>query len=532
MNETNLSPHAPVHHALDNLLMSVKDNLTLPEAAPHAPHRTLDNVLDNLATREALRRFAQCVIESLPEQDQSFPTIDESLQCSFCNAREVIKHYNPAQMKNWTHSDAGSLDTEDSRVLAACATCATCIETGLMDQLGERTLVSYFHAHPKYPKTDETEKLVRQDIFISPARYWKLRKPQDSHQNRKVVTKDTDICEKLSCLGDADVIQAQEPSPQKRPSATKINEYRTVLLVGDDKGVTKMLKERFEHALFVVHSACDIENGVRLYESSGPFLLVMIDFNLPNSGVELVRIIRQNDPLQKIVIAAHDYENKAEVPRPKELMDIPILPDIRKLGDVLDKLRDWAGRDDVVQAINTLGDEDLLRIQKIAKLKQWGRRADDWKELLQDALMKTLIGADDPSSGKRKGKRRWDKGIDFVEHLTDVMSSDVYHSRKKSNKQKTYGESELKKLISENTSPDECLIQSEERAQKEAEILQLFSADQEATNVLQDLFCNLDKDEITWKRSLSSKQYAAIMKRIRFKIVCRNNNGEGEDHDT
>jgi hypothetical protein len=126
------------------------------------------------------------------------------------------------------------------------------------------------------------------------------------------------------------------------------------------------------------------------------------------------------------------------------------------------------------------------------------------------------------------------------------MSSDVYHSRKQSRIQKTYSESELRKddaegargnfsplanLISGETPPDECLIQSEQRERKEDLILQKFADDPEATNVLKVLFCNLNKDEIMWKRKYSSKQVSATMKRIRLRLFGRNNNGGGENRD-
>jgi hypothetical protein len=198
----------------------------------------------------------------------------------------------------------------------------------------------------------------------------------------------------------------------------------------------------------------------------------------------------------------------------------------------------------VSEAISKLGDADLLKIQTFAELKGLGRAATGWEDLLNEAILQTLTGADDALHRKRKGKRRWDKTVDFVTHLTGAMQSLDFHWKEQSNKRKTYNASELTtcgaegqelspidNIASGEPTADEYLIEKEDVARKEAWVLQGFRKDAEATIVLQDLFSGMDKDEIMSKRSLTRKQYEAIMKRIRLKIISRRVITGGEEHD-
>jgi hypothetical protein len=260
-----------------------------------------------------------------------------------------------------------------------------------------------------------------------------------------------------------------------------------------------------------------------------------IDYCAPQTnGIELAMAIREINPSQGIIIAALDYREAREVPRPRELMHIPVLVDISnfQLCSLLEKI-------EVERAIEALTSSELLRLRQYAefRIRGLGRtaRGRTWEDLLGDALLRTLIGAEDNHKG-----RHWNKDVDFVRHLIGAMQSISSCWRRKFPEKEAFlmsellihdavgqDQSPLDYLASGHAAADQSLIEKNE----EARILTMFQDDPEATQVLHGLLGGLKKNEIMPRYGLGEKKYAAAVRRIRVKILCQGNaGGRGEKH--
>ena len=239
------------------------------------------------------------------------------------------------------------------------------------------------------------------------------------------------------------------------------------------------------------------------------------------------------NPSQKMIIAAFDYQNAGQVPRPPELMNIPLLIDSRnfQLPRLLEKI-------EVERAIEALTPSDLLRLQRSAdyRVQSLGRAAcgRTGEDLLSEAQLRTLMGA-----GATREGRHWNKQVDFVWHLTGAMRSISSCWKRQFKDIEPYLISEfpthdaqgqerspLDNVASGDAAADQLLIEKDE----EDRVLATFNDDPEATQVLQGWLDGLTKDEIMSKYGLK-KQYAVVVKRILKLVGPRNGGGKGEKHD-
>ncbi len=333
------------------------------------------------------------------------------------------------------------------------------------------------------------------------------------------------------------------PPETSSPPTKSINAaLKSALLVENDESLLRFLRRSLTDEGYAVRTAADSEEGLRLYRDCAPFNVVLINYCIPPSngvgidylaplqthGIGLAMAIRNINPYQGIIIAAWAYRNAGEVPRARELMHIPLLttPCNSRLRGLLEKI-------EVDRAIEALTASDLLRLQQFAdfRLRGLGRaaRGKTCEDLLQQALLRTLIGAEDTQKG-----RHWNKDVDFVQHVTGAMRSISTCWKRQFNEQEPYLVSELvihdaegqehsplDNVASRHTAADERLIEQDE----EDQILAIFKDDSEATRVLQGLLDGLKKNEIIPRYGLAEKQYAAAVKRIRVKLLSRKNGG-------
>jgi len=326
--------------------------------------------------------------------------------------------------------------------------------------------------------------------------------------------------------------------------STSINTSRmSALLVENDRSLLrKFLMDTLEDKGYAVRTAWNAEEGLRLYCDCAPFSVVLIEHGVPQrdkvkpdyckhqtGGIELAMAILKKNRSQRMILMAFDYGNADEVPRPAELMDIPLVVDTKnfQLQKLLERLR-------VHQAIEALSPAELLKLQKFAafRIQGLGRTAcgRTWVDLLQEAQLRTLIGAESTIKG-----RHWNKNVDFVRHLTGAMLS-ISSSWKRKFKEEAYLESEVIALDAEghelspiddipsaDTAADQSLIAKE----KEDEVLRVFREDVNATRVLQGLLVGMKKNEIIQKRGISNKEYQPAMKRIRMKLLIGKNGSRG-----
>ena len=115
--------------------------------------------------------------------------------------------------------------------------------------------------------------------------------------------------------------------------------------------------------------------------------------------------IREINPSQGIIIAAFDYRNAGEVPRPQELMHIPLLIDFSNF-----QLRNLLEKIEVDRAIKALTSSELLRLQRFANFRVRGlgraARGRDWEDLLEEALLSDV----DRGGGHPEGQTLEQKG--------------------------------------------------------------------------------------------------------------------------
>jgi CheY-like chemotaxis protein len=341
----------------------------------------------------------------------------------------------------------------------------------------------------------------------------------------------------LSFIDTRPQLETPHPPEPSLPPAKSINASpKSALLVENNESLLSFLRRSLEDDGYAVRTATNSEEGLRLYRDCGPFNVVLIDYCVPPNdefgidylaplqkhGIGLAMAIRQIHPLQGLIITALAYRDAREVPRPLELMHIPLLVDISNF-----KLRSLLEKIEVQRAIEALTSSELLRLRQFAefRIRGLGRtaRGRTWEDLLGDALLRTLIGAEDTNKG-----RHWNKDVDFVRHLIGAMQSISSCWKRKFHEKEPYLMSELLSLDAEgqeqspldyvasaHAAADQSLIEKNE----EDRILTMFQDDPEATLVLHGLLERLKKNEIMPRYGLAEKKYMAAVKRIRVKLL-------------
>ncbi|MGA2647496.1 MAG: response regulator [Candidatus Sulfotelmatobacter sp.] len=335
----------------------------------------------------------------------------------------------------------------------------------------------------------------------------------------------------------------QTPETHSTPSKRKNASPNTALVVENDESLVKFFKRCLEHEDYEATFAANSEDGLRLYRDCAAFNVVLISYSVPREngfgidclgpqrhGTELAMSIREINRSQPMIIVALDYRSASEVPRPSELMDIPLLTDISNF-----QLRHLLAKIEIDRAMGALTDSQLVRLKRFAdyRVRGLGRaaRGRTGQDLLSEACLRTLIGA-----GSTREGRHWNKYVDFVWHLTGAMRSisngwkrqfEAAVRRKEPEAyliptfpiQDAVGReySPLSNVASGDAGPEQCLIEKDE----EDRVLAMSKDDAEATQVLQGLLDGLKKDGIMSKYGLDENQYAAVVKRI-LKLVGAN----------
>lgn len=336
----------------------------------------------------------------------------------------------------------------------------------------------------------------------------------------------------------------QPPEPPGPPTRIIGASPRSTLLVEEDKILSDFLKRRLQAEGYSVRTASSAGEGLRLYRDCGPFNVVIVNYCVPQregqpidplapqeNGVELARAIRNIDSTQAILIAAFAFSSPCEVPRPADVMDIPLLLDCSfvRLRGLLEKI-------EIDLAIKSLTPADLLRLRSIAALlvRGLGRaaRGRDWQDLLNEAQCRTLIGASDTHNG-----RHWNRKVPFVMHLAGAMKSIANLWKRQFREKETYLISELivcdqegeenspvHNLPSDSVPADRRLIEEGTAA----ELFALLKDDETGALVLRFIIDGRGKNEIKLACGLDEKQYAAAIRRLRHKLLGHRSKGQGQ----
>jgi CheY-like chemotaxis protein len=348
----------------------------------------------------------------------------------------------------------------------------------------------------------------------------------------------------LSFIDTRPHVETPGPPEPSLPSTKSITSSpRSALLVENDESLLNLFRKSLKDEGYAVRVASNSTEGLRLYRDCAPFNVVIIDYCVPHrdgveidycapqtNGIELAMAIRDISPSQGIIIAAFDYRNAGEVPRPQELIHVPLLIDIGNF-----QLRSLLEKVEVDRAIESLTSSDLLRLQQFAdfRVRGLGRaaRGRTGEDLLAEALVRTLLGTEDTRQG-----RHWNKNFDFVMHLTGAMRSISSSWKRQFPEKEAYliselsphdveGEeqSRLDDVASGYVAADQLLIERDE----EDRVIAMFKDDLEAAQVFQALLNGLKKNEIVSIYGLNEKKYVAAVKRIRVKLLGRRNGGNG-----
>jgi CheY-like chemotaxis protein len=326
-----------------------------------------------------------------------------------------------------------------------------------------------------------------------------------------------------------------QPPETFLPPPRQINASpKSALLVENDESLLNFLRRSLTDEGYAVRTAADSEEGLRLYRDCGPFMVVLIDYCVPQrtgigidylapltQGIGLATAIREINPSQGIIIAALDYRSAVEVPRPQQLMHIPLLIDISnyQLRSLLEKI-------EVERRIEMLTTPELLKLRRFGdfRVRGLGRaaRGRTGEDLLGEALLRTLIGAENTQRG-----RHWNRDVDFVRHLAGAMQSISNCWKRQFNETEAYLVSEfpirdeeghehspLDNVASGYAAVDQCLIEKDE----ESLVLAIFNDDPDAAQVLQGLLDGLTKTEIMSRYGLDKNKLTATERRIRVKL--------------
>jgi CheY-like chemotaxis protein len=307
---------------------------------------------------------------------------------------------------------------------------------------------------------------------------------------------------------------------------------KLALVIEFDHSLSRMFKAFLEADHYLVRTAYQSEDALRLYRDCGPFEVVVIDYGMPSkNGIDIALDILKQDPTQPMIIIAPDYRTEDEVPRRKELMNVPFLLDMRnaRFRKVLENLQPWATREEVDRAITALTTAELLKLRRYADWRVSLSRGTDhrtWEDLLQEALRSTFERAEGGEIG-----RRWNKRVPFVTYLIGAIRG-ISRRRK--------GDIALWCDIFQNDAEGQeyCLLDTVAACDIAADqlliaeetfngILGQFKDDPEATSVLLGWSEGMKRSAIT-QEGLSENQYRATVKRIRIKLMSPTNGGRRE----
>ena len=302
---------------------------------------------------------------------------------------------------------------------------------------------------------------------------------------------------------------------------------RSALVIEHDRSL-KMFARILKDKGYVVRTAYESEDAVRLYRDCAPFDVVLVDYlMLRRSEFGIAIGILKQDPTQPMIIIAPEYCTEVEVPRPNELQHIPLLLDMSngRLRKLLQTCQRWATREEVDRAYDALTDTELLKLRQFGNGRVYFARGTDRRsgeDLLQEALRSTLEGAEGGGSG-----RRWNKRVTFFLHLIGAIRGisgrregdgallECDSFRRDADGKET---SLLANIAARNIRADQRLIVEEEFNL----VLGQFRDDPAAVLILRSWSEGMKKNEIL-AEGLTDNQYRAAVKRIRMRLLSPTN---------
>lgn len=174
--------------------------------------------------------------------------------------------------------------------------------------------------------------------------------------------------------------------------------------------------------------------------------------------------------------------------------------------------------DEVVEALESLSPEDLLRLKQLARLRSATLVVMDWEDLLNESIKRTLDGA-----------RLWPRTVPFVAFLAQTIRSVASEERRTIQVGATVTESDLSDPSTGQQRPIDDLAMNEidparevQARQALAEIEAMFANEPAALGILRGLADGSSPEEIQQANGMTPTQYASTQRRIRRSLARRN----------
>ena len=179
---------------------------------------------------------------------------------------------------------------------------------------------------------------------------------------------------------------------------------------------------------------------------------------------------------------------------------------------------EWATELEVAEALRSLGEADLLRIEHFARFRAFGLPWLDWRDLFHEAVSRTL-----------SGDRRWPRRVPFVVYLRECMRSIAHEELRQRLEAPVTIEAEIlppgapteQDLIGGAIDPGAGPERRLAASQAIDAILKAFSDDQGAQDVLSGLAEGLTPDEVCASSGMTRTQFESAQKRIRRRLASR-----------
>ncbi len=162
-------------------------------------------------------------------------------------------------------------------------------------------------------------------------------------------------------------------------------------------------------------------------------------------------------------------------------------------------------------ALRRLSDDDLRRLQQLARLRVIGLHTVDWQDLLHEAIVRLLDGS-----------RRWPRDVSLTVFLRETMrsiasdhwrrlESPVIVAESELGVNAVTGEGALDNAMDPAASPERRLSAAETLARVE----EVFRSDDDALKVMAGMASGKSPQEIQEETGMNKIRYASTQRRIR-----------------
>ena len=162
-------------------------------------------------------------------------------------------------------------------------------------------------------------------------------------------------------------------------------------------------------------------------------------------------------------------------------------------------------------ALRRLSDDDLRRLQQLARLRVIGLHTVDWRDLLHEAIARLLDGS-----------RRWPRDVSLIVFLRETMrsiasdhwrrlESPVIVTESELGGNAVTGEGALDNAMDPAASPERRVSAAETLARIE----EVFRSDDDALKVMAGMASGKSPQEIQEETGMNETRYASTQRRIR-----------------